>query len=174
MKDGEELFGVGVWKRLEKNSVDDTEDCGVGADAEGEREDRDRGEAGIFAQHAEGETKILKRGFDEGKAAEFAICFFELGIAAKADARGASGFFGGHAAADVFLRRHFEMRVEFVLEFAIDDLRRSLRAEARDDGFQKGEHDVSSFRRCEERGRLRRRCGASFAFRREAACGRIW
>jgi len=140
LEDGEELVGAGIWQRFEKDGVNHAEDRGVGADAEREREDGDRGESGIFPQHAEGEAEILKRGFNERQAAEFAICFFELRSAAEANARGASGFFWRHATGDVFLRGEFEMRIELVLKFAVDRFGRRLCTEARDDGFEKGEH----------------------------------
>jgi len=153
LEDGEKPIGVDIWERFEKDSVDDAENCRVGADAERECEDSDRGEAGIFAQHTEREAEVLKSGFNERKAAEFAICFLELGIASETDARGADCVFGAHPASDVFLRRHFEMSVEFALKFAVDLFDRSLRAEAGHEGLQKGMHGLSPFRRCEALGR---------------------
>ena len=53
-----ELLGMRVRKRLEHHTVHNAEDRGVGADAEGEGQDGDGGEAGRFAQHAEGEATI--------------------------------------------------------------------------------------------------------------------
>src|SRR5271170_6263710 len=46
-----ELAGIGEGQSLQQDGVDDAEDGGVGADAEGEREDSDDGEAGRFAQN---------------------------------------------------------------------------------------------------------------------------
>ena len=46
-------------QRPQQHRVDDAEDRGVGADAEREREDGGRGEAGILAQHAHGVDEVL-------------------------------------------------------------------------------------------------------------------
>ncbi len=54
-----EFSRIGIWERPQKHGVDDGEDGGVGADAEGEREHGDGGEAGGLAQHAEGEADVL-------------------------------------------------------------------------------------------------------------------
>src|SRR5256886_8889801 len=45
---------------MEQHGVDHAEDGGRGADAEGEGDDRNRGESRALAQHAEAETKILR------------------------------------------------------------------------------------------------------------------
>ena len=46
--DHDELLRVGVRQRAKQDGVDDGEDGGVGADAEGEREDGDGGEGRDF------------------------------------------------------------------------------------------------------------------------------
>ena len=48
--DEDQPLGLGIRQRLEQHAVDDAEDGGVGADAERERQDRDRGVAGLFAR----------------------------------------------------------------------------------------------------------------------------
>jgi hypothetical protein len=53
------LLGVRHGKRAIESGVEDAEDGGVGADAEGEREDDDREEAGAFAEVTERELEIL-------------------------------------------------------------------------------------------------------------------
>ena len=58
----DELAGVWVGERIEKDAVDDGEESGVGADAEGERENGDDGEERGLAEHAEGVTQVLKKG----------------------------------------------------------------------------------------------------------------
>ena len=45
-------------ERAKQDGINQAKDGGVGADAECESEDRDRGEAGRFAEHAEGEAAI--------------------------------------------------------------------------------------------------------------------
>ena len=46
-------------QRLQQHRVDDAEDCGVGADAKTQNDDRGDGEAEIFAHHAHGEAGVL-------------------------------------------------------------------------------------------------------------------
>ena len=58
--DKKELLGILIGKRLEEDGVDDAENGGIGADAEGQREDGYESEAGILLQHAEREFQILK------------------------------------------------------------------------------------------------------------------
>ena len=48
-----------IRQRLEQHAVDDAEDGGVGADAERERQDRDRGVARALGQGAEGVAHVL-------------------------------------------------------------------------------------------------------------------
>ena len=48
-------------QRSQHDGVDDGEDCGVRADAERQGDQRDRGEAGILTEHAEGVKEILSR-----------------------------------------------------------------------------------------------------------------
>ncbi len=55
----DEAIGVCEGERAEDDGVDDAEDGRVGADAEGESEDGDESEAGIFAEGAEGVAEIL-------------------------------------------------------------------------------------------------------------------
>ena len=57
--DADELFGMGIGKPDEENSVDEAEDGGVGADAESQREDSDGREAGILAEQARAVANVL-------------------------------------------------------------------------------------------------------------------
>src|SRR5215472_18160593 len=43
---------VGIRKRLQQCGIDDREDCRICADAESQRENRDRRKGGIFAQYS--------------------------------------------------------------------------------------------------------------------------
>jgi hypothetical protein len=59
--DGDEPAGIWVGQRIEDDSVDDGEERGIGADAEGQGEDGDGGEAGGFEEHAQGVTQVLEK-----------------------------------------------------------------------------------------------------------------
>jgi hypothetical protein len=55
-----ELLRVGKWKRPQHDGVDHAEDGDVGADTKGQDENSNDGKAGVEAQGAECEAKVLK------------------------------------------------------------------------------------------------------------------
>ena len=56
----EDAITAGEGERFEENGVDQREDSGVDADAEGERADDGCREPGVLANHAEGVAEILE------------------------------------------------------------------------------------------------------------------
>ena len=93
----DQSFGrrVGEWR--EQHRADDAEHRRVGADAEGERADGDRGEAGAGAEAADGEPQVLPHGAIDGQVAARVVSG-ALGSRAVAIARPRSGRDGnGHA-----------------------------------------------------------------------------
>jgi hypothetical protein len=56
---GDELFGMRVWKRVQQHAIDDGKKCGVRADPEGESKNGDRGEARRFEEHPKGVKHVL-------------------------------------------------------------------------------------------------------------------
>ena len=57
-----ETIRIFVGQRAQQDRVDDAKDGGVGADAEGERDDRHGREAGVLRQHAQAVSHVLKKG----------------------------------------------------------------------------------------------------------------
>jgi len=57
--DAHQLFGVRIGQRSQQRRVDDAENRGRCTDAERERENSDRGEAGRLAEHAHGVPNVL-------------------------------------------------------------------------------------------------------------------
>jgi hypothetical protein len=55
----DEALALRKRKRLENDGVDDAEDGGVGADAEGQRQHHDGGETGLFREHTQGVANVL-------------------------------------------------------------------------------------------------------------------
>ena len=47
---------------MKQNTVDHAEDGGIGSDADAECQDSDGGEAGRFAQRAEGQADVVEEG----------------------------------------------------------------------------------------------------------------
>jgi len=60
--------GLGIGQRPEQQGVDDAEDRGVCADAEGEREDGHGCEAGRFGELPQGETEVVHQGESESES----------------------------------------------------------------------------------------------------------
>ncbi len=54
----DELIGIGDGQAAQENLLENREDTGVGADAEGKREDGDGGEGWVFGQHSNAEPDI--------------------------------------------------------------------------------------------------------------------
>ncbi len=55
----DDAFGVGIGQRTQQGGVDDAEDRGVGADAEGQRQHRNSGEGWVLCQRASAEADVL-------------------------------------------------------------------------------------------------------------------
>lgn len=62
----DEALGAGPGVGLEEDGVDDGEDGGVGADAQGQRGHGHGGEAGGLEERAEGEAEVRKHGKNDG------------------------------------------------------------------------------------------------------------
>ena len=112
----DEMLRVGDGDGAEHDAVDDGEDGGVGADAEGEGEDDDGGEERGFADAAEGEAEILHEMVEPADGPDFARVFHDAGDVAEFSHGGVAGFFGGHAAGDVVLRFDFDVILDVGFE----------------------------------------------------------
>src|SRR5580700_2862571 len=100
--------------------IHDAEDYRVGADGESQGSDGGEDEAGRFAQHAEGEAKILEKGFD-GLAAEGCVRIFtEFLVAAELDAGAAFRFGAGQAGALEIVGAELDVGAEFLFRFDHD------------------------------------------------------
>src|SRR6185437_13294846 len=80
--------GILVRQRTQEQCVHGAEDRGVGANAECERENGDRGEAGIAAEGAEREAEVLARHLDESQAGRSARLLLVHGDVAEIASRG--------------------------------------------------------------------------------------
>ncbi len=85
---------------MQQRGVDEREHRGGGADAEGEREHGDGGEAGIAAQSAEAVADVAAELIEEAQANGGAVGFVLCGGLAEIDAGFALGFFGGEPLAN--------------------------------------------------------------------------
>ncbi len=81
-EDADEAAGILVGQRFEESGIDEGEDCDAGGHSEGEHDDRGKGEAEIFPELAQSETKILERRL-EPEADYVAALLFEHGGVAE-------------------------------------------------------------------------------------------
>ena len=84
-------------RRLEEQRIDDAEDGGRAADADGERGDRGGGEAGLLAQQAERNADVLPHALDDGFPAGVAHTILHGFDAADLDAGGTDRGVAAHA-----------------------------------------------------------------------------
>ncbi len=115
-------MGVGEGQWAKQDGVDDAENDDVCADAQGKNEHGDDGEAAVAAQAAKSVAEVLKQNVEPGQAARLAVVFASLLDAAEADEGLAAGFFGRHAALDVFFDGEFEMRGHLGVELTVERL----------------------------------------------------
>ncbi len=118
--DPHEAAGIAEGQRADEESVDDAENGGAGADAEADDENGERGEAGVAAKGAEGVTKVLENAIEGGQAAGVAVQLFRRFDAAEREEGGAAGFGGSQAAPPVLFGEQFDVRGDFVVEFAVE------------------------------------------------------
>jgi hypothetical protein len=96
----DEAIRIAVREGAQEDSVDEAEDGGGGADAEGERYDGEGGESGVLAEHAEAEGEILHERWEEVGGAGGAAGFHGLGERAEFELGAATGFGGRDAGRD--------------------------------------------------------------------------
>ena len=112
--------GVGKGQRAQHQRVHHAEDGDVGADAEGENENGDEGEAAVAAEGAEGVLQILQKNVEFHKSSRFAVLVFRLFHAAEADERLAAGFVGSQAALDVLFDGELDVRGDLGFEVGVE------------------------------------------------------
>ena len=78
LEDTDDPIGIRVRQRLEQDAVNEAEDRGVGADAERQREDRDRCKSRTLRQGSPAVTQVLEQRIEHGQAAPVAVDFFRL------------------------------------------------------------------------------------------------
>src|SRR6185437_684643 len=103
-----------------QKGIENREDGGVGADAQGESEYGDGRKARRFAQSAEAVAQVLDDCVQPCAHALGANAFLGLLDAAQLDLCGAAGFYGRHAVGDVLFCFGFDVVCDFIVDFAIE------------------------------------------------------
>ena len=117
--DDDEIFRMADREIAEQNGVDQREEARVRANTQRQRQNCYGRETRAFEEHAKRITQVLGEGLEERQAALFAVSFLCLLDAAEVAAGGVASFFGTHAAANVFLYEHFQMRLKLGVELNI-------------------------------------------------------
>ena len=120
--DNREPAGLTIGQRAQENSVYETEDRGVGADAYRQRQHRHHREAGIFQEHPTSKSQVLEQGFKKGKPALGPIVFLSLFNAPQLHERLPPRFGSAHARAQIVLDVHLEMALHLCGELPLTTL----------------------------------------------------
>src|SRR2546421_5476714 len=110
-----EALWLGERQGAQKCGVDEPENCGICADAEGKCDDRCGGEAWRFTKHPGAEMYVLHDAFEKMCATGFAALFLDLFCAAYREVGAAGGFLRGEASTDVFLDFVDEVRAQLFI-----------------------------------------------------------
>ncbi len=94
-------------------------DGGVGADAEGERDDGDDREAGGFAEHASTVADVLPERFDRALPPHVADPLLHRLRAAHFDARGAHRLFPAHSRAHLRFGHRIEVAAQLLVHLPL-------------------------------------------------------
>jgi hypothetical protein len=127
--DQDEILRLGKRQGTQEHGVDDAEDRRVGADAEGQGQHRDGGEAGIFPQHANAETQIPREVLQHGQAAAVPHLLLDRFDAAELEQRVPARRFGRHACPQVVFHMEGEMALQLFGELAVPALAVELSAQ---------------------------------------------
>src|SRR5690348_5535804 len=112
----DQLIRLIYGKSPQQQCIDEAKDCGVGADAESEGENRDRREAWGFAQHTQREANVAREIVPEEPAAEFVEALLSLGDVAESAAGGVVSFLFAEALFAEACNLQLQMRFDFALE----------------------------------------------------------
>ena len=108
----DDLVRIGVGQRLQQHRIHHAEDCGVRADAEGERHDGDRGEPQISAHHPERISRVLCDVGQQRAGTDTARALFHGIDAADFDERGTPRRLGRLACGDFLVGQQVDVPVD--------------------------------------------------------------
>ena len=167
-------FGLLRLQGAQRHGVVSREHRGIDTDTHRQGQHRYRCETGILAQRAHGVVHVLEEGIDQRQTARGAMRFLQLGAASQLDLRGAASLFRSHAAADVVLREHRQVRFELFIEIPIQAARPQEGAYPRKQILKSRQHRVSSSARAAAGARSRPKPAPSPWPRRPVAFARRW
>ncbi len=120
----------GIRERAEDDGIDDAENGGVGANAEGQGENRHEGECGAVTQGSHRVAQVLPQGFEPVKRPHLSTGLLPQGGVAELVSGGAGGIFESHTGLAVPAGAGGEMEFEFLFQLAIEAAAQEQRAQA--------------------------------------------
>ena len=145
-----ELYDAVGFDRLERpqrRGIIHSKDRSVDADADGQREQRQRGKARIPAQRSQCIANVLEEAIEQRQSASLAMSFAELRDTAKMQPRSAQRFIRRKAAAPVVFCEQIEVRLQLLAEIAVQ----TRGSEERPDAVKKLAHRGHRFAICSRR-----------------------
>ncbi len=107
-----DLAGLRVRQRLHQHRVGHADHGGVGPNPEGERRDRDSGEAGVSRHHPQAVTQVLAERVEPADAVHAIDLLANLRRVPELSSRGGPGLAGRQAGPLVTLGEHRDMHLE--------------------------------------------------------------
>ena len=120
--DVDQRGGVAERQRPEERRVDGAEDRRTRADAEGEDEDRARGEAPVAPEPPHRVPHVTRERVDRTEAAGIPRAVGDPGAAAERPARRPLGVAGRHPRGDVLLDLLLEVKPQLAIDLAFDSV----------------------------------------------------
>ena len=115
----DELIGVQIRKRSQQYRIHNTENRGIGADAQGESEHGYGGEGGRLSQYTKAVAQVLDEIVNPAYAAGVAALFFDLFYGSKFPQRHGPGFGLSRARSNSLLRELLDMNLNLALKFRV-------------------------------------------------------
>src|SRR5262249_38193337 len=114
------LLWFPVRQGAEQHRVNNTEDGGVGPNAQRQRQDRNQGKERVLDKQARAMATILPDRFEPSAAAHVVTLFFNPRQIAETSFSAPSRFIRRHAAPDVLLHAHVHVELQLVCDLPVD------------------------------------------------------
>jgi hypothetical protein len=115
-REPDQALGLRIGERPQQDGGDQAEHHGVAADAQGERQDRHGGEAGLAQEHAAGVADVLPERLQGREAPDVAAGLLGGGPAPEAADRRLARRHGVHPSGRVLRLAHREVEAQLVVE----------------------------------------------------------
>src|SRR5262249_38537184 len=109
-----------VWQRTQQQRIDDAENRGVRANAQRQRQDRNRREAEILQQHSRAVAQVLPDVFNPPHTTGVTAPLLRLFHSAESLESRIPRLFRAHSQADILLNLLIQVAPQFIVQFTLD------------------------------------------------------